>query len=517
MNTRKSIQTTTDPNVLGISFSGSRKRFIASLSEGTRVFRTDNCTTTCQPSLGRIDDILSAVAISAVLDDRYIAYVLRTSTITGTGHVLVFWDCLLDKEVNRFDLYEPILGIRLCQKWMVVLLRERTVVFSFQELEPLPDIGNETKRRSDAAVYGPNKVHGVCPTASNVYALATLREDLLVLPAQATGQVQLVPLPNGSKRVIRAHNTALRQFDISQDGKLLATSSEQGTLIRVFDTKSTDQVAEFRRGVEKAIVYSLCFSPGNRWLASTSDKGTLHVFDLQASGPSGETGASSPVAQSQAASKSRGRHPSIASNRLSGGADKDSTSGTSARSSYGAHASAAASAITTAGPHAGSVQEYYGLRPVLSPSAAATGRETAASALSALRSAGWAPKVLRDVRSVASAPFWTGSDGEGARWQARSGSAYTWTTAPSGTRVRVPKPVPPLPNDPSGRPPKGVLAFAPVEADDNGEESAVIYVLGGGIEGRWEMFDFVRSRHHTGAYVLALRGFRRFLSRQFVD
>lgn len=38
--------------------------------------------------------------------------------------------------------------------------------------------------------------------------------------------------------------------------------------------------AELRRGVDYAVVFSLAFSPSSTLLAVTSDKSTLHVFDV---------------------------------------------------------------------------------------------------------------------------------------------------------------------------------------------------------------------------------------------
>jgi len=54
----------------------------------------------------------------------------------------------------------------------------------------------------------------------------------------------------------------------------------QGTLIRVFSTRNCAKMAELRRGVDHAEIFSLAISPSNTLLAVTSDKSTLHIFDL---------------------------------------------------------------------------------------------------------------------------------------------------------------------------------------------------------------------------------------------
>ncbi|GME91211.1 unnamed protein product [Ambrosiozyma monospora] len=47
---------------------------------------------------------------------------------------------------------------------------------------------------------------------------------------------------------IDCHNSPLQKIALSKDGKLLATCSTKGTIIRVFSTKNGKKVHEFRRG-----------------------------------------------------------------------------------------------------------------------------------------------------------------------------------------------------------------------------------------------------------------------------
>ncbi|KAK0878325.1 Phosphatidylinositol 3,5-bisphosphate-binding protein [Friedmanniomyces endolithicus] len=306
--------------------------WIAGLADGFRCFRTDNCLTTYHPTLPTD----GGIAVAAALDDRYIAFVGGGRLPAGKSDVVVFWDAVLGKETARFHLHEPVLGVRLNGRWMVVVLRERTVVFEYQDLQPQnlpspPADGTGIEESDlDEVPKGPNKIRALYPTSTNDHALAYLRGDLLVLPAQTTGQVQLIPLSGGSKRVLRAHNSSLRCLAVSDDGALLATASEQGTLIRVYSLSNLDQVAEFRRGSDHAIIFSLAFSPGNRWLACTSDKGTLHIFDLRPPDPAADIHTAKDRSTKDRHSLPHHRKtPSYAAHRLSAGGlalEKDSLS-----------------------------------------------------------------------------------------------------------------------------------------------------------------------------------------------
>lgn len=59
----------------------------------------------------------------------------------------------------------------------------------------------------------------------------------------------------------------------------------QGTLVRVWDTRSRLKLAELRRGSDPASLAGLVFSPDSAFLAVSSDKATLHIFAVRHKAP----------------------------------------------------------------------------------------------------------------------------------------------------------------------------------------------------------------------------------------
>jgi len=137
--------------------------------------------------------------------------------------------------------------------------------------------------KTEVRIYRLNKVPGLLakyPTADNPYGLCCISDKLIAFPGRTRGQVQLVDLRTEDVTIILAHSSALRALAFSRDGALLATAGETGTLVRVWSTSTNARLVELRRGADSATIFSLGFSPGGRMLACTSDKGTLHIYDV---------------------------------------------------------------------------------------------------------------------------------------------------------------------------------------------------------------------------------------------
>ncbi|CAH2352382.1 autophagy-related protein 18 [[Candida] railenensis] len=80
--------------------------------------------------------------------------------------------------------------------------------------------------------------------------------------------------------VIEAHKSTLAAICLSNDGTLLATASDKGTIIRVFSVETGVKLFQFRRGTYPTKIYSLNFNKDNRYVVATSSSETVHIFRL---------------------------------------------------------------------------------------------------------------------------------------------------------------------------------------------------------------------------------------------
>ena len=76
----------------------------------------------------------------------------------------------------------------------------------------------------------------------------------------------------------KAHESSIALLKLNNDGSKLATASQRGNMIRIFDTIKGCIIQELKRGTGDAKIYSLNFSYDNNFLGITSDHGTAHIF-----------------------------------------------------------------------------------------------------------------------------------------------------------------------------------------------------------------------------------------------
>ena len=176
---------------------------------------------------------------------------------------VIIWDDAKRKAVISMEFHSAVRAVRLTRTRIFVVLTGHVHVYAFSS--------------------PPTRVH-VFETYDNPLGLVAISSRTLVFPGRTPGHVQLCDLASGNISIIPAHTTPLRAITISPQGDLIATASEKGTIVRVYSAANCSLVCELRRGIDKAVVYSLAISPTSHRLAVTSDKRTLHIYELPTHG-----------------------------------------------------------------------------------------------------------------------------------------------------------------------------------------------------------------------------------------
>lgn len=190
-------------------------------------------------------------------------------------NTVIVWDDNLKKFVLELTFSSKVLAIRMRLDKLVVA--ERNQIHCFSMAKTIRKIFTANTRNNPNGLF-------------EVSRYTNSERQLLCFPGHKVGSVQILDLTNcepgasSSPIYVNAHENEIAYMAMNQQSTLLATASQKGTLIRVFDTTSPYrifQIVELRRGSDVATLYCLNFSHNSEFLCASSDKGTVHIFALK--------------------------------------------------------------------------------------------------------------------------------------------------------------------------------------------------------------------------------------------
>jgi len=244
--------------ILDINFNQDFGCFSISTEKGYRIFNTYPFKDTIQNSF----DHNSGIGMTTMLfRSNILALVGGGVNPKYPPNKVIIWDDRQSKCIGELSFKADVKNIRMRRDRMVVVLEQRIYVYSFPDLKLLDIIDTYINPQ------------GLCVASPN-------SSFVLVYPDKKKGTIRIRNYEDGVDYVIDAHESAINALAISQDGKLCATASNKGTLVRVFSTHSEKALGELRRGSDKADIQSIAFDKSSYWLACNSDKGTIHIFSL---------------------------------------------------------------------------------------------------------------------------------------------------------------------------------------------------------------------------------------------
>lgn len=311
MNTQQSIAAFDDSkhNLLSAAFNQDLGCFAISYESGFRVYNSDpmelnvkrefdhdsrrNSLTGSPRSKGNTElgaDIANGtgggIGIAQMLHrTNYLALVGGGRNPKFPQNKVVIWDDLKRRPALSLEFLSPVLNVLLSRTHIIVVLLTNVHVFAFSS--------------------PPTRIASY-ETAENPHGISVMAGSVLAFPARTDGQIQIVTLdvtssssasdPPGSAAfpgragtntsspkalvtIVRAHRGHIRCLALNSTGSVIASASDMGTIVRLHSTHSTALLHEFRRGLDRAIIYSMAFSPSSTRLGVLSDKNTLHVFD----------------------------------------------------------------------------------------------------------------------------------------------------------------------------------------------------------------------------------------------
>jgi WD40 repeat protein len=186
---------------------------------------------------------------------------------------------------------EKILNIKMNNLFVLAVATSKHLyIYSLQKFELI--------RRID--INNPNGFMDVCNSGEPYLAIAN--QIISSTTARIDYEVLIYPISE-LKAPLEKENSATPHFKVpapkqvgvirlsvpnevgfirlNKEGNLLAVAHTEGTIINIYKVPSKDLVVTYHRGMSAAKIYSLCFSADSAFLLCTSNRGTVHIFDIQ--------------------------------------------------------------------------------------------------------------------------------------------------------------------------------------------------------------------------------------------
>ena len=174
-----------------------------------------------------------------------IVEVLKTSNIlilVGGGdhpkypvNKLVIWDDYQDKVITDIQTNYKILGVKFNEECLAVVCKNVVKLYHLESLKFLNKI--ETHDNPD----------GICSLSS------TKNSPLIIVPGTEVGSVTILNHATGVKKTVSCHQNPINSITLNGPATKFATTSDTGTLVRVFDVETNAKLNEFRRTYESDV------------------------------------------------------------------------------------------------------------------------------------------------------------------------------------------------------------------------------------------------------------------------
>ena len=175
---------------------------------------------------------------------------------------VIIWDDHQKKSLSELKFNQNVMNVKLRKDKIVVVCRDKIYVFNLSTFQNMD----------------------IIETGDNAHGLVGISYDqnqtVLAYPDKKKGNVRIKNYEKSIVFSIKAHDNNIAYIASSFDGSLIATASDVGTLIRIFSSENGNLLQELRRGKDKADIKYICFEPNYKFIAASSNKGTIHIWSL---------------------------------------------------------------------------------------------------------------------------------------------------------------------------------------------------------------------------------------------
>ena len=194
-------------------------------------------------------------------------------------NVLIIWNDLKDEITNEYRCNCFIINCYIKQKCIFIICSDNILIINTKTMELIENINTINNPKGIFSVCNDPKKYILSFPNNKGNILIKIFNDLNEIKKGKEHKKEKKEKIT-SKLIKNAHKGNINTLCINYLGNKIASTSNRGTIIRIFNIENGTTIAELRRGNTEATIFSLSFSINDKYLALTSDHSSCHIYDL---------------------------------------------------------------------------------------------------------------------------------------------------------------------------------------------------------------------------------------------
>jgi WD40 repeat protein len=253
-----SINEDEDNSMLYVSFNQDNSFFSVGTERGFRIYQT-------YPFTDPYEKIMNGGigVVEMLYKTNFLALMGGGKNPKFNKKNLIIWDDNENKIISELKFTTSIINIKLKKDLLFVVCQKRIYAFDFNTYEAIDTID----------------------TGDNIKELIAINNspELTILAYPSTKGVNKITIKNYKTKIFfsfTAQDDSISKMSINNDGTLISTANNNGTIIRIHSCIDGAFLQEFKRGHEKAKINYICFDNDTKLMAVSSNRGTIHIFSM---------------------------------------------------------------------------------------------------------------------------------------------------------------------------------------------------------------------------------------------
>ena len=254
-------ETNQNDEMIYISFNQDYSCFILGTENGFKVYQTYPYKEPYIKNLG------GGIGICQMLyRSNFLAFIGGGQIPKFNKNKVIIWDDFENKIVSELKFTTCVKNVKLKKDKIFIVCEKKIFVFNFDNYENIDSFDIDNKNGIIALNGSPDYT---------IMAYPLSKEE------EKNNYIFVKNYNNNEHCTFLAQDTNISFLSMNFEGNLIASVNEKGTIIRIHNCKDGTLLQEFKRGIEKAEIGCICFNKKSSFMAVSSDRGTIHIWNIE--------------------------------------------------------------------------------------------------------------------------------------------------------------------------------------------------------------------------------------------